>query len=116
MKIFSFSTFFNENDIFDIKYMTEKDWVDKICILEADRTFRNRIKPYNFVPGVAVDPGKIEYRQMQAGKKFVSGDLKGKLRLAYKRFCFYQKIIAHPAWYNEMIQRSGLVTRGGGTF
>ena len=96
MKIYSFATFFNEHEIFDIKYNTEKNFVDEIYICEANRTFKNFPKPYNFQ--YTDDCGKIRYHQLDASKKFVSMNVWGKLRLAYKRFSpsFYQRIISNP--------------------
>ena len=108
MKIYSFATFFFFFEIFDIKYNTEKNFVDEIYICEANRTFKNFPKPYNFQ--YTDDCGKIRYHQLKEKKKFVSMNVWGKLRLAYKRFSpsFYQRIISNPAWHNEVIQRSSL--------
>ena len=113
MKIYSFATYFDEQDIFDIKYQTEKNYVDEIHICEANRTFKNAPKEYNF--HYADDSGKIKYHKLDVSKKFVSMNVGGKLRLAYKRFSpsFYHRITANPAWHNEIIQRSSLGYKNG---
>lgn len=105
MKIYSFSIFFNEQDIFDIRYQTGKDWIDEIHVLEANYTFRKDAKPYIFNGGVY--NSQVKYHQLNAEKLFIKNNTWGKLKLAYKRFLpsFYQRIISHPSWYNEKVQR-----------
>ncbi len=99
MKIISCSIFFDENDIFEIKYQTETNWVDEIHILETNNTFRKDPKPYNFAFDGADENGKLKYHQFDSKKLFIKNNIFGKLRLAYKRFLpsFYQKIITHPS-------------------
>lgn len=46
--IFDCFTFYNENDVFDLKFNIEKDYVDKFVIVEATKTFSGQKKPLNF--------------------------------------------------------------------
>lgn len=109
MKIYSFSIFFNEFDILEIKLNTERTWINSTYIIEANRTFKGNLKPlYLKNIDLASYGGDVHYVPQDVSKKFIKNSLFGKLRLAYKRLSpsFYQKILSSPAWYNESIQRS----------
>ena len=42
--IFDCFTFYNENDVFDLKFNIEKDYVDKFVVVEATKTFSGQKK------------------------------------------------------------------------
>lgn len=112
MKIYSCTTYFNEDDIFDIKYNSEKDWVDEIHIAEADYTFRKRYKGFNFRLPEEYDEDKckVVYNKLYVKHKFVKNNLAGKLMLFPLRLKrdFYSKIVRNPSWHNEMYQHNAI--------
>ena len=99
MKIYDFCPFFNENLIANIKL--EENSANNIitCITESNRTFRNEVKPFNFIK--PLDNSGLQYRyfKIDGAKTF-----KDK-RLRLSRHPWYIKYDVNP-WVNEAIQRN----------
>ena len=84
-KIYDCFTFFNENELLELRFMTLYDTVDYFVIVEAGQTFTGKPKPFNFViPEQYAD--KIRYIKLM-------------------------NLPSKSAWDNEFFQRNS-ITKG----
>lgn len=87
MKIYDCFTFFNELDLLELRLNILNDYVDKFVIVEADKTYTNLAKPFNFLEN------KERY------KKFED-------KIIYITVTNFPKTA--DAWCNENIQRNAI--------
>lgn len=93
--IYEVSPFFEENLIAQLKIEESSSWVDRIVIVEANRTYKGEPKDYCFA---AADYPRVDYRQMAADREFTTQSWHIK-----RRFPFVGKR-SFP-WVNEGRQR-----------
>ncbi|MEI8305719.1 MAG: hypothetical protein WCF99_01520 [Chloroflexales bacterium] len=70
MRIYECSMFFNEDIVSNIKISENSRWITETHITEANRTFKNNRKPYNFS---RLTNSCVKYHRFNAEKIFRSG-------------------------------------------
>lgn len=88
MKIYDCFTFYNELDILDLHLAELYSHVDHFVIVEADTTFTNKLKPYNF------ELNKDRYTQYMDKIIYVKVD---------------DMPLSDNAWSNETFQRNAIM-------
>lgn len=96
MRIFDCSMFFNETLVSKVKLSENSRWIDETHITEADRTFKNQNKPYNFDD---LPNSRLRYHHFVASRVFRSGFWNFRFGpwWANRRNCH---------WFNEAMQRN----------
>lgn len=110
MKIYEFCPFFNENRVAELKIHENSNWVDELHIAEADKTFSNADKPYNF--NTSHINSKVVYHKINAGNIF-RNPLKHQLyfnpgtctETAFDRW-YWRLLSYNSAFQNEAAQRN----------
>lgn len=109
MKIYEFSLFNNENLIADIKGYENSKWVDETHLIEFNRNFNNKIKPFNYVS----NQSNIIYHPINAENLFTNKSffesVKRKIRYhagLKDNVEFSNHYISGHTWHNEAIQRN----------
>ncbi|UHA72259.1 hypothetical protein [Paenibacillus sp. 481] len=110
MKIYEFCPFFNENRVAEIKIKENASWVDELHVVEANKTFSNVDKPFNFKESNVSD--KVKYHQLDAEQVFRTPT---RHQLYFNRSTcqaaqfdrWYWRLLSYnSAFYNEAYQRN----------
>lgn len=112
MKIYEFSPFHNENEVLEIKASEGQKWVDKIFVIESNKTFQGHHKLSNFKPNEAYK--NIVHNVFKDFKKnFKKDNLIDKLKNNLKSFInhrssveFSDNYVLGATWKNEATQRN----------
>ncbi len=110
MKVFEFCPFFNENKVAEIKIKEDSHWVDTLCILEANKTFTGKEKPFNFDTSLLTN--KVHYEKFDVTGKFreieKNKDYYNPETCQAKNFdhWYWNLLSNNYAFYNESVQRN----------
>lgn len=110
MKVFEFCPFFNENKVAEIKIRENANWVDQLYILEANKTFTGKDKPYNFDQSLLTDKVHYEafdvhgkFREIEENKDYYNPDT---CRADQFDRWYWGLLSNNYAFFNESVQRN----------
>ncbi|MCL5260606.1 MAG: hypothetical protein M1561_02835 [Gammaproteobacteria bacterium] len=110
MRIHEFCPFFNEKEIAKIKIQENSNWVDKLHIIEANKTFSYFSKPWNFDKTLA--SAHVHYHKINVDKLFRKPlpkqkyfDLKRCGKNQFDKW-YWDLLVTNSAYYNEAVQRN----------
>lgn len=115
MKIHEYSPFFNENAVLEIKLREAARWIDTVHLCEADRTFSNAAKVWNY-PGFAERASAlttgVDYQRLNVERIFrtttanpIYKDPVGHCADGFDGW-YWELLRGNAAYHNEAAQRN----------